>query len=143
MDKIYSRGIGPSHIGTKPRREIPIPHSQSTIRNLDRMNKIIRMATGCARCSAWQISHLVSLQASLRAAGCLIASSAARMTLSADLEGRSNSRNLSRRIPTCRNKQAKNITSASSLGRVLLFYASPNRVAKACVLNPGKSCHPV
>jgi hypothetical protein len=85
MDKIYRRGRGLSHIGTKPRREIPIPHSQSTIRNLDRMNKIIRMATGCARCSGWQISHLVSLQASLRAAGCLIASSAARMTLPAGI----------------------------------------------------------
>ena len=44
------------------------------------MDKIYRMATGCARCSGWQISHPLSLQASVRAIGCLIASFATRMT---------------------------------------------------------------
>jgi hypothetical protein len=33
MDKIYRRGRGLSHIGTKPRREIPIPHSAFAIHN--------------------------------------------------------------------------------------------------------------
>gem|GEM_PF-3076676 len=66
-----------------------IQHSAIPNSKLDRMNKIIRMATGSARCSGWQISHIVSLQASLRAAGCLIASFAAQMTLPADVDGRS------------------------------------------------------
>ena len=89
-------GGGASHRGTKPQRKISISQSamslsqrhedakkkQSGVDRIYKINKIYRMATGCARCSGWQISHPLSLQASLRAVGCLISSFAARMTLS-------------------------------------------------------------
>ena len=61
--------------------------NQQRVGQDDRMDKIYRMVTGGARCSGWQISHPLLLQASLRAAGCRIASSAARMTLSAGVVG--------------------------------------------------------
>ena len=61
--------------------------NQQRVGQDDRMDKIYRMVTGGARCSGLQISHPLLLQASLRAAGCRIASSAARMTLSAGVVG--------------------------------------------------------
>jgi hypothetical protein len=61
--------------------------NQQRVGQDDRMDKIYRKVTGGARCSGWQISHPLLLQASLRAAGFRIALSAARMTLSAGVVG--------------------------------------------------------
>jgi len=87
--------------------------------------------TGGARCTGWRISHPMSLQASLRSTGCLIASFAAQMTLPAGIIAiakfalRTLLSSLPRRIPARRNKKAKNKTSSSSLERVLLFGPVP------------------
>jgi len=118
-----------SHRGTKPQREIPI--SQSLIRNLDRMNKIIRMASGCARCSGWQIkspSFAASQLALHWMLDCFIRCTndpACWNNCDRKIRPRRLQSSLPRRIPACRNEQAKNKTSSSSLGRVLLFGPVP------------------
>jgi len=120
-------GGGLSHRGTKPQREIPIPlfaihnpkfgQNEQNYLNGNRVRPMLGLAnqsssfaaSELARC--W-VSDCLIRYANAPPAGIIaIAKFALRTPLSS----------LPRRIPACRNEQAKNKTSSSSPGRVFLF----------------------
>jgi hypothetical protein len=136
MDKIYRmanrEGGSRRHEATKENPHFAIHNpkfgqNEQNYQNGDRVRPMLRLAnqsssfaaSELARC--W-VSDCLIRYANAPPAGIIaIAKFALRTPLSS----------LPRRIPARRNEQAKNKTSSSLLGRVLLFYACSIRTAKA------------